>query len=97
MSKLDKLIHQPTRLKIMSVLVSLEKDEQMDFTCLKKMLKVTDGNLGAHLGKLEEAEYIYIEKTFIERKPKSFICITDKGRRAFNRHVSELEKIIGSG
>ena len=94
MSKLDLVIHQPARLKIMSALIALELEEQVDFSCLKKMLGFTDGNLGAHLIKLEEAEYLYIEKTFVDRKPKSFISITDKGRRAFENYVKALQGII---
>ncbi|MCK4888029.1 MAG: transcriptional regulator [Planctomycetes bacterium] len=94
MSGLDMIIHQPARLKIMSVLMGLEIQEQVDFSCLKKMLGFTDGNLGAHLIKLEEAEYLYIEKTFVDRKPRSFISITDKGRRAFEDYVAVLQGII---
>jgi DNA-binding MarR family transcriptional regulator len=94
MSELDIIIHQPARLKIMSALMALEVEEQIDFSCLKKMLGFTDGNLGAHLIKLEEAEYLYIEKTFVDRKPRSFISITNKGRRAFEDYVAVLEGII---
>lgn len=94
MAKLDNIIHQPVRLQIMSALVALELGEQVDFVHLRKILDLTDGNLGAHLAKLENAGYVKVEKTFIARKPRTFIYATGKGRDAFNEHIAALEKII---
>jgi DNA-binding MarR family transcriptional regulator len=94
MAKFDSIIHQPSRLQIMSSLVAVSTDEQVDFSFLRNLLKLTDGNLGAHLLKLEEAGYIKIEKTFIDRKPRTFIKITGKGRDAFKEHIEALKKII---
>jgi DNA-binding MarR family transcriptional regulator len=62
---------------------------------LRKLLNLTDGNLGAHLAKLEEAGYVKIEKTFVDRKPRTFVIVTGKGRDAFEEHISALKKIIG--
>ena len=94
MASLDTIIHQPVRLKIMSSLISLDTENKVDFTYLKTLLKLTDGNLGAHLNKLEKAGYIRIEKTFVGKKPKTFICLTGKGRDAFNEHVMALDNIV---
>jgi DNA-binding MarR family transcriptional regulator len=94
MSELDNIIHQPVRLRIMSSLVTLEPGEQIDFTYLRDLLKLTDGNLGAHLTKLENAGYVSIEKTFVARKPRTFISVTGKGRDAFADHVAALKQII---
>jgi DNA-binding MarR family transcriptional regulator len=94
MAKLDNIIHQPVRLQIMSALVALDADEQVDFVYLRKFLHLTDGNLGAHLAKLENAGYAKIEKTFIARKPRTFINVTGKGRDAFNEHTAALKEII---
>ncbi|MFA5240382.1 MAG: transcriptional regulator [Phycisphaerae bacterium] len=96
MAQLDNIIHQPARLQIMSSLAALEPGEQVDFVYLRKILKLTDGNLGAHLAKLEEAGYVKIEKTFIARKPRTFINLTGKGRDAFSEHIETLKKIIGN-
>ena len=96
MAKLDNIIHQPVRLQIMSSLVALDSGEQVDFVYLRKILKLTDGNLGAHLAKLENAGYVKIEKTFISRKPRTFINVTGKGRDAFEDHIAALEAIIHS-
>jgi DNA-binding MarR family transcriptional regulator len=94
MAELDNIIHQPVRLRIMASLVSLDRGEQVDFTYLKKRLDLTDGNLGAHLTKLEEAGYVKIEKTFVDRKPRTYVQVTGKGRDAFEGHVAALRDIL---
>ena len=94
MTGLNEIIHQPVRLRIMSALVTLKKEDAVDFTYLRDLLEVTDGNLGAHLRKLEESNYISINKEFVERKPRSFITATPAGRRVFEEHVSALESIL---
>jgi DNA-binding MarR family transcriptional regulator len=96
MAQLDSIIHQPVRLKIMSSLISLDQNEQVNFTYLRKLLKLTDGNLGAHLAKLEEAGYVKIEKSFVARKPCTFINVTGKGRDAFTEHIRALKEIVES-
>jgi DNA-binding MarR family transcriptional regulator len=95
MAEIDNIIHQPVRLRIMSSLVALDPDEQVDFVHLRKILDLTDGNLGAHLAKLENTGYVKVEKTFIARKPRTFIKATGKGRDAFDEHTAALKKIIG--
>ncbi len=94
MSKLNEIIHQPVRLRIMATLVTLGPDEEVDFTYLRELLEVTDGNLGAHLRKLEGADYIDLNKLFVERKPRTFVSATKKGRKVFNEHVEALESIL---
>ncbi|NPV55062.1 MAG: transcriptional regulator [Anaerolineae bacterium] len=94
MAELNEIIHQTVRLRIMAVLVTLEPTDEADFTYLRDLLKVTDGNLGAHLRKLEEAGYIAVNKTFVERKPRSFISATPAGRRVFQDHVAALQSIL---
>ena len=94
MSGIDKVIHEPVRLRVMASLVTVDRKEQIDFTYLRDLLKVTDGNLGAHLQRLEEAGYIEVQKTFVGRKPRTFISATLKGRDAFAHHVAALKQII---
>lgn len=94
-AQLDAIIHQPIRLQIISSLVTLNQGDQVDFTFLRKLLKVTDGNLGAHLAKLESVAYIKIDKVFVNRRPRTFISVTGKGRDAFAEHIAVLKKIIG--
>lgn len=94
MAELDNIIHQQVRLQIMASLVALDKGEELDFVYLRKLLNLTDGNLGAHLAKLEEAGYVKVKKTFVARKPRTFIIATGKGRDAFEEHIIALRQII---
>ena len=90
MPELNETIHQPVRLRIMAALVALEPSAEVEFTYLRHLLDVTDGNLGAHLRRLEEAGYITANKTFVERKPRTFLSATPVGRRVFREHVAAL-------
>jgi DNA-binding MarR family transcriptional regulator len=94
MAKLNETIHQPVRLRIMAALVTLGSGDEVDFTYLRDLLEVTDGNLGAHLRKLEEAGYIAVNKTYVDRKPRTYICATTNGRKVFQEHVAALESIL---
>jgi len=96
MAELNEIIHQPVRLRIMATLVTLEQNDEVDFIYLRDLLDVTDGNLGAHLRKLEEAGYITINKTFVERKPRTYVSATAEGRKVFQEHVAALESILKS-
>ena len=95
MSELDPLIHQALRLKIMASLASLDPEQQINFVELRESTGATDGNLGAHLQKLEDGGYIAVEKTFVKKKPCSYVQATNKGRAAFEEHVAALRAIIG--
>lgn len=94
MPELDPLIHQPVRLQIMAALCHLAACEQVDFSFLKTKLSLSDGNLGAHLLTLEEAGLIAVEKTFVARRPKTFVSATAAGRKAFTSHVQALQAIL---
>lgn len=90
---LDKAFENRIRLGIMSVLAV---NDDMDFNALKEYLGVTDGNLASHLKALEKETYIRVEKSFIGRKPNTRYFITKEGKRAFNAHLTALEKLIQS-
>jgi len=93
-SSLNPVIHQPTRLRIMSALVTLDEGDQVDFSFLQDLLGLTPGNLSVHLRRLEEAGYVAVEKTFVGRRPKTWIWATPEGRAAFTDHVDALEEIL---
>jgi len=93
MAGLDELIHQPVRLRIMAALVTNES-RRTEFTSLRDLLDLTDGNLGAHLRKLEEAGYVTTEKSFVARKPRTHVEATAAGRQAFADHVAALAEIL---
>lgn len=90
---LHKAFESRVRLGIMSVLAV---NDTLDFTSLKEYLDVTDGNLATHLKRLEEEEFIGVEKSFIENKPNTRYYMTEEGKKAFNDHLKVLEKIIKS-
>ena len=69
-------------------------NESADFTTLKELLGVTDGNLASHTKALETENYIMIEKQFIGKKPNTSYRSTIIGRKAFTAHIEALEKLI---
>lgn len=78
----------------MAMLCHLAPDDWIDFAMLKKKLSLTDGNLGAQLTKLEEVTYLKIKKEFIDRRPRTRVQATLRGRSAFDSHCAALRKII---
>ncbi len=89
--KLDDLIHSRLRLGIMAFLSTAGS---ADFNTLKKQLQTTDGNLSVQIRKLEDANYVEVEKSFIGKKPNTKITLTEKGRRAFIDYLDQLKKIL---
>jgi DNA-binding MarR family transcriptional regulator len=88
---IDRLIHEPTRLMIMTQLYVVES---ADFLFLQHQLQMTPGNLSSHLSKLEEAGYVEIIKEFIERKPHTALELTKKGRKAFREYQQNLKQVF---
>jgi len=94
MGEADEVIHQSTRLKLMSVLNALPDGEGLEFKRLKVIAQATDGNLGAHLGTLEKAGYVAIDKDFVGKRPRTQARITRAGRSAYEHHLQYLRDII---
>ena len=88
---INKAFDHRIRLGIMSVLMV---NESADFTSLKEILGVTDGNLASHAKALEAENYIVVEKQFIGRKPNTKYLATKAGKKAFQEHIEALEKLI---
>ncbi len=91
MLELDPIIHEKTRLGIMSNLLMYE---EVDFNFLKEKLNLTDGNLAQHLRKLESAEYIEVKKEFKGRKPHTKYRLTQKGKKAFLDYLRNLKEFL---
>lgn len=85
---LDKLVHEPARLAIMTILAT---SESADFLALQRLTGLTSGNLSVHLSKLIEGELITYDKQFVGKKPKTQIKITKKGQKALEKHWLQLE------
>jgi DNA-binding MarR family transcriptional regulator len=91
LSDIDRVIHSPTRLKILVVLVTVE---EADFTFIARTAQLTRGNLSANLKKLEDAGYIKVTKDFIDRVPKTLVSITQDGKKALEEYSSKLGPIL---
>lgn len=91
--KLNKDFESRVRLGIMSVLMV---NDWVDFTEMKSLLNITDGNLASHSTSLEKSQYIEVKKEFVGKKPKTSYRVTNSGRVAFNAHLNALEKLFKS-
>ena len=87
---LDRLIHEPSRLAIMT---ALSASEGADFLFLQRITGLTKGNLSSHLSKLEKAGLVKIKKRFVGKKPNTFVSLTKKGRVAIEEHWEQLERL----
>ena len=87
----DRLIYERVRLGIMSALAT---NDELTFNELKSLFNASDGNLGAHARKLEEAGYVACTKSFEARRPKSIYRITPAGRKALLRYLEHIEAVI---
>ena len=90
--EIDRLIHEPVRLKILAYLSEVEK---ADFVFLVSRLDLTVGNLSAHLSKLSDADYIQIEKSFKNNRPHTMVSLTGRGRDAFDSYRSGMLDLLG--
>jgi DNA-binding MarR family transcriptional regulator len=92
-SRLNKAFESRARLGIMSILMV---NDSLDFTRMKELLDMTDGNLASHLRALEDTGYVLMSKQFVGRKPNTTFAVTADGRRAFAEHLNGLEALIRS-
>jgi predicted transcriptional regulator len=90
---INKAFDHRIRLGIMSVLMV---NDSVDFTKLKELLGVTDGNLASHTKALEKVDFIKVEKQFIGRKPNTKYYATKLGKIEFKKHIDALEKLINT-
>src|SRR5687768_17516556 len=88
---LDALIHERSRLAIIS---ALAVNSALSFNELKQLLDSSDGNLSVHARKLEDAGYVTCTKSFEGRRPKSEFALTAAGRRALERYIDHMERLI---
>jgi DNA-binding MarR family transcriptional regulator len=88
---LDRMVHEPARLAVMSLLYVIES---ADFTFLMNQTGLTWGNLSAHLSKLEEAGYIASEKSFKNKRPNTSLSLTPEGRKAFQNYAKKMKNLF---
>ena len=87
---LDKLVHEPGRLAILTVLSSVN---DADFLFLQRTTGLTKGNLSSHLTKLEDAGLVTIEKRFVRKKPNTRVALTGNGKQRVDRHWVQLDRL----
>jgi len=90
-AELDRLIHERTRLALVS---ALAVNAMLTFNDLKALLAISDGNLSAHARKLEDAGYIVCNKSFDGRVPRTEYRLTDAGRVALQKYIAHMEALI---
>ena len=91
LNDLNKAFENKVRLGIMSALMV---NDQLDFTSLRELLDVTDGNLASHLKYLEREKFVKFSKEFLDRKPNTSYSVTDAGKKAFVKHIEAIEKLL---
>jgi DNA-binding MarR family transcriptional regulator len=89
--QLDRVIHEKGRLAIMSALAA---SAELSFTDLRSLLNMTDGNLTTHIRILQEAGFISVNKSFLNRRPLTTCALTPPGRKAFGEYITLLENIV---
>ena len=87
---LDRLIHEPASLAIMT---GLSSAQSADFLLLPRLTGVTKGNLSSHLSKLEEAGFVQIEKGFVGKTPSTQLSLTEAGREEIKRYWQHLDDV----
>lgn len=90
LAQLDRLVHDPTRL---AILTSLSVCAKADFLFLQRITGLTKGNLSSHLSKLEAAGLIEIEKRFVDKKPQTLARLTGLGREAIDGYWQQMESV----
>lgn len=88
---INKAFDHRIRLGIMSILMV---NESIEFTTLKELLDVTDGNLASHIKALEQEAYLSVSKQFVGKKPNTKYTATAEGKLAFENHLNALEQLI---
>jgi DNA-binding transcriptional ArsR family regulator len=94
-TSLDRLLHNRMRLGIVSALAAAD-EMSLSFVELRSALNASDGNLGVHARKLEDAGYVSCEKTFSGRTPRTQYTLTGSGRRALEKYLDHMDAIIRS-
>ena len=92
--EIDRIVHEPTRLRIMMILIGVD---QADFNFLLNTLAVTKGNLSRHIEKLESAGYVKVNKTFKGKIPNTSYQLTKKGAKALTQYWKNLDIIRRTG
>ena len=93
-NELDQTIHQPIRTKIIALLLN---SGECDYSTIKSSLDITDGHMSTHMKVLVAENYVEMEKSFVDNKPKTTYRMTKLGKKKFAEYIESLKKIINLG
>lgn len=88
---IDRVIHEPARLMILTVLVLVES---ADFLYVMNQTGLTRGNLSSHMSKLEQAGYIKVKKEFVDKIPRTLLSLTKSGEQAYQTYREQMQKLL---
>jgi len=88
LAEVDRVVHEPARLMILMVLYGVES---ADFTFLLNATELTWGNLSSHVTKLEEVNYVKVDKAFVGKKPRTMVQLTQTGRQAVDSYRQTMQ------
>jgi DNA-binding MarR family transcriptional regulator len=91
LAEIDRVVHEPARLAIMSYLYVLES---ADFLFLMRRTGLTRGNLSSHMSKLESAGYVKVRKAFVGRIPRTTLSLTARGHRALEQYRAAMQQAL---
>ena len=90
--EVDRLIHEPARIAILSLLYVIES---ADFLFIMNQTGLTQGNLSSHLNKLEESSIIEVIKSFAGKRPRTTLKLTEEGRQKFKNYIDSMKGFLG--
>ena len=90
-TRLNGLIQHPIRFSLMA---ALAKADELEFRFLREALGVSDSVLSRQVSALEEAEYVLVRKGYVGKRPRTWLSLTDPGRKVFEEHVRALREIV---
>lgn len=94
MTDVDRVIHEPARLLIVALLAGVK---EADFLWIQRESGLTKGNLSGHLSRLEEAQYVEIEKTYRGKVPLTILRLTKQGKAAFDAYRKNMNGLLAAG
>jgi DNA-binding MarR family transcriptional regulator len=93
LGELNRIVHEPARLMLLAFLYAIEC---ADFLYLEQQTGMTRGNMASHMRKLEEAGFVKVEKTFVEKIPRTLYQLTSEGRKAFVEYRQQITSVLQS-
>lgn len=92
LTELDRLIHDPSRLALLTALEAYSPDA-LHFGSLQRLTGLSRGNISGHIGRLERAGLVEVERRFVGKRPRTSVALTESGANGIEKHFKELREI----